>query len=76
MNIKKFYCETYKTDDYGTELDESATFDGLLDRVSDGRDIYDYIGVGDSVIRERLFEKLADKLDVPYNYIYDVWLNS
>jgi hypothetical protein len=39
-------------------------------------DIYDVIGVGDSVIRERLFEHLSEIKDVNYDYIYKKWLES
>jgi hypothetical protein len=47
---------------------------GLLNKLIVGEDVYRYIGVTDSVIRERLFEKLADTLNVKYDYVYNLWL--
>ena len=41
-----------------------------------GGDIYDYIGVGDSLIRERLFTRLSKMLGLDYDHIYEMWLNQ
>ena len=45
-----------------------------------GNDIYSYIfeteGEADSIIRERLFEALAEISKSDYSYIYDKWLNG
>ena len=74
MNIKEFYLETYPTDDLGTELKDNTTFTGLLNELYNGNDVYDYIGVGDSLIRERLFAKLSNILNTSYDYIWNLWL--
>lgn len=74
MKIKEFYLETYPTDDLGLELNETPTFPGLLNQLIIGGDVYRYIGVGDSIIRERLFEKLAESMEVSYDYVYNLWL--
>ncbi len=74
MKLKEFYLETYPTDDLGLELNETPTFPGLLNQLIVGGDVYNYIGVGDSIIRERLFEKLAEDLEVSYDYVYNLWL--
>ena len=50
MTIKQFYLENYPSDDLGTEIDESATFAGLLNNIITTNDVYSYIGVGDSII--------------------------
>ena len=76
MNIKDFYLNTYPTDELGVELIETATFVGLLDILhNNSKDVYDYIGVGDSIVRERVFERLAEILEMPYDYVYNLWLN-
>jgi hypothetical protein len=72
--IKDWYMGAYKNDDLGDRL--NGTFKGALQTLLRGDDIYDYIGVGDSLIRERLFSKLAEMLDVDYDEIYNVWLNE
>jgi len=66
----------YPTDELGVELIETATFVGLLDVLHNNTtDVYDYIGVGDSIVRERVFARLAEILEMPYDYIYNLWLN-
>jgi hypothetical protein len=76
MKIKEFYLENYPTDELGVEINENATFIGLYHDLLIGGDPYEYIGVGDSVIRERLFEKLANIIDTSYDYVYNLWLNQ
>ena len=75
MNIKDFYLNTYPTDELGVEINEKATFVGLVTELFGGHDIYEYIGVVDSIIRERCFEELAKQLNKPYDYVYNLWLN-
>jgi len=76
MNIKQFYLNNYPTDELGVELSENANFTGLLNELFTNNDVYGYIGVGDSIIRERLFEKLSEILKTPYDYVYKLWLNN
>ncbi len=76
MLIKEFYLNDYPTDELGVELNENANFTGLLNELFTDNDVYGYIGVGDSIIRERLFTKLSEILNCPYDYVYDLWLNN
>ena len=76
MEIKQFYLNNYPTDELGVELNENANFTGLLNELFTDNDVYGYIGVGDSIIRERLFEKLSEILNCSYHYVYDLWLNN
>ena len=76
MTIKQFYLENYPTDELGVELKDDATFTGLLNELFTKNDIYGYIGVGDSIIRERLFMELSEILKCSYDYVYDLWLNN
>jgi hypothetical protein len=76
MTIKEFYLENYSSDELGNEIDENATFVGLLWTLQSKGDVYEFIGVVDSIIRERLFEELAKQLRVSYNTIYNLWLNN
>ena len=75
MNIKEYYMNKYPQDELGVELNENATFVGLLNCLYEGNDVYEYIGEGDSIIRERLFENLALLTNKDYSYIYDLWLS-
>ena len=76
MLIKEFYLNNYPTDELGVELNENTNFTGLLNELVTNNDIYGYIGVGDSIIRERLFEKLSEILNCSYDYVYNLWLNN
>ena len=76
MNIKQFYLENYPTDELGIEINEKANFEGLLNELFIGGDIYQYIEVVDSIIRERLFEQLSKTLERPYEYVYNLWLDN
>lgn len=76
MTIKNFYCENYPSDELGKEINENAHFTGLLYCLYNNRDVYNFIGVFDSIVRERVFEKLAKMLRVDYNEIYSLWLNE
>ena len=75
MTIKQFYLETYPTDDMGNDIKNDATFVGLVTQLFGNGDVYDYIGVYDSLVRERLFTELAKQLKTSYDYVYNLWLN-
>lgn len=74
MNIREFYVKNYPTDDLGIGINPKATFAGLLNQLIVGGDVYEYLYVYDSIVRERLFERLAKELEVGYEYVYKLWL--
>lgn len=74
--VRDWYIKTYPTDDLGQEIDPEYTFNDLLMDLDFGLDIYSCLGVGDSVIRERCFQKLANMMKVDYDYIYNLWINK
>jgi len=70
--------ETYPSDDWGLEIDELASFEGLLEHMYNGGDFYRYISenVGCSIMRERIFSELSHRCEVDYDVIYDLWLDK
>ena len=74
--IKDYYTSYYPSDEEGKYLDETATFTGMLETLNNGSDVYDYLGEADSVIRERLFSRLAEILNCDYTIIYNKWLSA
>jgi hypothetical protein len=74
QTIKEYYLSNYPTDEVGKEIDANATFKGLFHILDTYEDVYKYIGIADSIIRERIFEKLANEMGVDYNEIYNQWL--
>lgn len=76
MNIKQYYTERFPADDLGNEIKDDVTFLGLLDILFRNLDVYDYMGVGDSLVRERVFEGLSGYTNLDYSFIYDLWLQK
>jgi hypothetical protein len=76
MTIKDYYLENFSTDELGLELNCNPTFAGLLHQLLLGKCVYEYIGVCDSIVRERLFEELAREIETSYKFVYDLWLNN
>lgn len=74
QKLRDYYIVTFPTDELGSEINPLATFEGLFETLDHFRDVYEYIGIGDSIIRERLFTKLSKIMDCNYEYIYDQWL--
>ena len=75
MKIREFYSKAYPSDEMGKSINPEATFDGLVQTLSNCQDVYEYLYVYDSIIRERLFEKLSEILDCEYEVIYQRWLS-
>jgi len=75
MNIREFYVKNYPSDDMGKGINPKATFDGLAKTLSNCHCVYEYLYVYDSIIRERLFEKLASIKGCEYEVIYQRWLS-
>ena len=74
--IKDWYTKTYPTDDLGEEIDSKNNFKDVWLALHQGTNVYDVLGVGDSVVRERVFEELSKIFEVDYDYVYKKWLDS
>ena len=72
-NIREYYLQNFPTDELGVEINKEATFGSLWAAIRGGC-VYEYIGVHDSVIRERVFEKFSEITGHEYEYIYNEWL--
>jgi len=76
MNIKQYYTKQFPDDSMGKDIKENITFLGLRNILYGDYDVYEYIGVGDSIIRERLFEKLSEYIGQDYSFVYGLWLSK
>lgn len=74
--IKEWYIKEYPTDELGIEINDEITFNDLFVVLDTRKDVYEALGVGDSIIRERVFGKLADIMKVDYDYIFEQWLRA
>ena len=70
--IKQWYTQEYPTDELGQLLNRSLTFWQLYKGLPG---VYELLGVDDSLVRERVFDKLAKIMNVSYDSIYNKWLN-
>ena len=74
--VRDWYTEAYPEDVLGMEISPSLSFEQALDAVQLGGGFYDSLGVGDSIVRERVFAELSDRACIPYEAVYDAWVNG
>ena len=75
-NIKNWYTNNFSTDELATKINPEITFSLLWKYMRLGCDIYVLLGVGDSIVRERVMCELANRLDISYDSVYDIWLHG
>jgi len=74
LNLKKWYIDTYPTDEMGEDINPEISFEDIFNTINNNQDIYNLIGVCDSIIRERIFEELSILSGHTYEEIYNKWL--
>lgn len=74
-SVKTWYTTAFRCDDLGYELPDNLTFEDVFNCLDRRKSIYKLLSpAADSVIRERVFQKLASIMHVDYDYIYEQWL--
>lgn len=73
QKVGEWYAAEYPTDELGPEI-KDITFRGLVESMNRGEDVYETLGVEDSIVRERVFDKTAKLLQADYDVIYHKWL--
>lgn len=74
-SVRDWYIRAFPSDQLGYRINPLATFAGAVKCMADGGDIYKYLGVGDSLVRENVFSKIASITGVDYDAVYDLWLH-
>lgn len=74
--VRDWYLKTYTDDELGVKIKTYITFNDIYEALNKCEDIYDTLGIADSIIRERVFDKLSVLLGKDYGYVYDLWLSS
>lgn len=74
--VRNWYIREFPSDELGASIDPSLTFDAALMALPRGSSFYDGLGVRDSVVRERVFEELAERYGLAYDDVYSSWLNG
>lgn len=75
-HVRDWYMRAFPDDELGAQIAPSLTFDDALTAVPRGGGFYDALGVGDSVVRERVFEELAERNSLTYEDVYEAWLDG
>jgi len=78
-SVKDWYLKEYPTDEFGEYLNDEITFEDIIIGMYFREDFYKIAfndGHGDSLVRERIFSKLAEMYGVDYGIIYDMWLGD
>ena len=76
INVNEDYVTDFPTDDLGKKINKDLNFLDLFNGMLEGKDIYDMLDVSDSLIRERVLERLAYLMGIDYQIIYYLWLNE
>lgn len=75
-HVREWYCEQFESDPMGVKITDALSWYDLLEQMRKGRNIYSIIGVGDSIVRERIMGHLAKLLNVPYEVVYRLMLRD
>ena len=73
--LREWYMEAFPSDELGEFLNE-ISFEDLWKFMYRGQDVHKIIGVGDSLLRERVFMEMSERFDTDYEDIYTMWLNN
>ena len=73
--VGDWYMKEHSADGAGSLINPDITFEDLYNAIGQ-TDVYKLLGVGDSVIRENCFAKLAEIKCVDYTEIYNKWLGD
>ena len=80
MDIQTYYKGRYPNETINGESVwkqlKPIGFGRLRQALKDGEGVYNTIGVCDSIVRETIFEGLAERLGVKYKVVYELWLNN
>lgn len=76
QKIKTWHSIKYPDDELAKEMDDEITFRNLWEGMNAGEDVYEMLGVYDSLIREHVFSELAKRMNTKYETIYNKWLGE
>lgn len=73
--VKDWYIQAFPNDQLGEEINNEVTFKQLYEMLLVGEEIYNHTA-NDSVVRKRIFKKLAEVYNTTLETIYDHWYNT
>ena len=72
--VRNWYMKNFPWDSLGKEISPDLTFADVMFGLAYQKDIYEVIGVGDSIVRENIFGELSRLMGCSYDKIYYLWL--
>lgn len=77
-SVRDWYMQEYPTDELGAMISHDATFADAWQHLGtyQGKDVYDVLGVGDSTVRERVFNSMCERVGCDYEQVYDKWVSG
>lgn len=75
QNIRDWYMAAFPADELGSKI-KDITFSDLVESMNRGENVYETLGVDDSIVRERVFDRIVTTLKVDYDVIYYKWLDG
>ena len=72
-NIREWYAAKFPSDELSSKIHDISFYD-LIDCMNHGENVYEILGVKDSIVRERVFDEAAQLLHVDYDVVYKKWL--
>lgn len=79
VHVRDWYMLNYPDDELAKEMRPETTFKDIVTALIKNENVYnvlsDTIRGEDTVVRERVFTELADKLHIDYDVVYDAWLH-
>ena len=72
-SVHVWYRSAFPEDGLGEKIDPDLTFREAEKAVALGGGFYDALGVGDSVVRERVFGEIARRDGIDYGDVYEAW---
>lgn len=75
--VRAWYVATYPTDNLGKSIPVGLTFWDVVAALNIGADVYCFLGdAADSVVRERIFSRIADIMGCGYDAVYSTWMGG
>lgn len=76
QKIKEWYALNHPEETYTQYLNGKITFGKLWEGMKKRKDFYRMVGFADSLIRENIFQELANRLNITYKEVQTLWLES
>jgi hypothetical protein len=75
--VRDWYAGAFPTDEWAIDgMNRIVTFQDVYECLCCRYNVYSVLGVSDSIVRERVFDKLATLMGCNYDYVYYQWLKT